>query len=70
MTSGDHVRVGEWVEVDHCYKIGVCSNGGIAVVVAFDENGFDVRYGYLYPVCFMSTTPLLLVPPPLPLDTS
>ncbi len=44
MTSGDHVRVGEWVEVDHCYSVGICSDGGIAVVVAFDDNGFDVRF--------------------------
>jgi hypothetical protein len=51
MTSGDHVRVGEWVEVDHCYSIIICSDGGIAVVVAFDENGFDVRYVDPNPVC-------------------
>ena len=49
MTSGDHIRVGEWVEVEHCYRSGICSDGGIAVVAAFDENGFDVRYGDLSP---------------------
>jgi hypothetical protein len=43
MIAGDHVNVGEWVEVEHCYSVGVCSNGGVAIVMAFDENGADVR---------------------------
>ena len=43
MNAGDHVNVGEWVEVEHCYSVGVCSDGGVAVVLAFDENGADVR---------------------------
>ncbi len=43
INAGDHVNVGEWVEVEHCYSVGVCSDGGVAVVMAFDENGADVR---------------------------
>jgi hypothetical protein len=57
MTSGDHVRVGEWIEVDHCYSVGICSDGGIAVVVAFDENGFDVRYVNPNPFCHWFPAP-------------
>jgi hypothetical protein len=43
MNAGDHVNVGEWVEIEHCYSVGVCSEGGVAVVMAFDEEGADVR---------------------------
>jgi hypothetical protein len=43
MNAGDHVNVGEWVEVEHCYSVGICSDGGVAVVIAFDEKGADVR---------------------------
>jgi hypothetical protein len=32
MTSGNHVRVGEWVEVDHCYRIGICSDDAMALL--------------------------------------
>jgi hypothetical protein len=34
----------EWVEVDHCYEVGTCSDGGIAVVTAFADGLADVRY--------------------------
>ncbi len=43
MSSGQHVNVGEWVEVEHSYIVGVCSDGGIGIVMAFDDKGFDVR---------------------------
>jgi hypothetical protein len=55
LTSGDHVRVGEWVEVDHCYSVGICSDGGIAVVVAFDDNGYDVRFVLPNPTYFLES---------------
>ena len=43
LTSGDHVNVGEWVEVEHSYVSGVCSDEGVGVVMAFDDKGADVR---------------------------
>ncbi len=43
-SSGSHVNVGEWVEVDHCYSVGICSDGGIAIVTKFELGKADVRY--------------------------
>ncbi len=37
LTSGDHVNVGEWVKIEHSYVSGVCSDGGVGVVMAFDD---------------------------------
>jgi hypothetical protein len=44
MSSGSNVNVGEWVEVDHCYSIGICSAGGIAIVTKFESGKADIRY--------------------------
>jgi hypothetical protein len=41
--SGSHVNVGEWVEVEHCYSVGTCSGGGIAIVTKFQDGKADVR---------------------------
>ncbi len=42
--QGNHVNVGEWVEVDHCYEVGTCSDGGIAIVTDFVNGMASVRY--------------------------
>ncbi len=42
--SGAHVNVGEWAEVDHCYSVGICSDGGIGIVTKFESGKADVRY--------------------------
>jgi hypothetical protein len=47
--SGSHVNVGEWVEVDHCYRVGICSEGGIAIVTKFELGKADVRYEKFHP---------------------
>ena len=43
-SSGSTINAGEWVEVEHCYEVGTCSDGGIAVVTAFADGLADVRY--------------------------
>ena len=43
LTSGEHINVGEWVEIEHCYAVGTCSDGGVAVVVRFANGLADVR---------------------------
>ena len=43
-SSGTHVNVGEWVEVEHCYSVGTCSDGGIGIVTKFELGKADVRY--------------------------
>ncbi len=43
-SSGSSVNVGEWVEVEHCYEVGTCSDGGVAVVTSFAEGLADVKY--------------------------
>ncbi len=43
LSSGDHVNVGEWVEIEHCYSVGTCNDGGIAIVTKFDGRKADVR---------------------------
>ncbi len=43
-SSGDHINVGEWVEIEHCYSVGTCNDGGIAIVTKFDGKKADVRY--------------------------
>jgi hypothetical protein len=43
-SSGSAINVGEWVEVEHCYEVGTCSDGGVAVVTAFGDCLASVRY--------------------------
>jgi hypothetical protein len=43
LSSGEHVNVGEWVEIEHSYVVGTCSEGGIAVVLHFERGKADVR---------------------------
>ncbi len=67
LNSGDHINVGEWVEVEHSYVSGVCSDGGIGVVMAFDDvKGADVRCNELS-YSMNSTTEKHLTPPPPPI---
>ncbi len=42
-SSGSHVNVGEWVEVEHCYSVGTCNDGGIAIVTNFEGGKANVR---------------------------
>jgi hypothetical protein len=42
-SSGSHVNVGEWVEVEHCYSVGICNDGGIAIVTHFSGGKANVR---------------------------
>jgi hypothetical protein len=43
LSSGSHVNVGEWVEIEHCYSVGTCNDGGIAIVTHFEKGKADVR---------------------------
>jgi hypothetical protein len=43
LSSGQHVNVGEWVEIEHSYAVGTCSEGGVAVVLRFEKGVADVR---------------------------
>ena len=43
LSSGQHVNVGEWVEVEHSYVVRTCSDGGVAVVLRFEKGLADVR---------------------------
>ena len=43
LSSGQHVNVGEWVEIEHSYAVGTCSDGGVAVVLRFEAGLADVR---------------------------
>jgi hypothetical protein len=43
LSSGQHVNVGEWVEIEHSYVVGTCSDGGVAVVLRFEAGLADVR---------------------------
>ncbi len=43
LSSGQYVNVGEWVEVEHSYVVGTCSDGGVAVVLKFALTLADVR---------------------------
>jgi hypothetical protein len=44
LSSGSHVNVGEWVDDEHCYSVGTCNDGGIAIVTKFVDEKADVRY--------------------------
>jgi hypothetical protein len=44
LSSGSHVNVGEWVEVEHCYSVGTCSDGRVAIVTKFESGMANVRY--------------------------
>jgi hypothetical protein len=56
LSSGSHLNVGEWVEVEHCYSVGTCSDGGVAMVTKFESGKADVRY-FLFEICVMRFRP-------------
>jgi hypothetical protein len=43
LSSGNVVNVGECVEVEYCYSVGTCSDGGIAIVTRFANRAADVK---------------------------
>ena len=58
------ISVGEWVEVEHSYVSGACSDEGVGVVMAFDDKGADVRCHEYYIYCHYTFLRNLTLPQP------